>query len=133
MEINKEKNCSNCMTTNKGEWHYLLDITETAKQNYLRISKDYPVNYQAVKKALQRLKKQLSPVAENKNHEDSLGTSIINNPQDFAFGKRLVKDNTGNSDTTYSPILTYRQFCDIYFRGFTMPSWVRDYDSIATY
>jgi len=45
------------MTTNKGEWHYLLDIAETAKQNYLRISKIYPVNYQAVKKALQRLKK----------------------------------------------------------------------------
>jgi len=41
------------------EWHGLLNISETAKQNYLRISKDYPVNYQAVKKALQRLKKLL--------------------------------------------------------------------------
>jgi len=29
--------------------------------------------------------------------------------------------------------LTYRQFCDMYYRGFTMPLWVREYDSIVTY
>lgn len=41
----------------KGEWHYMLDIELTAKQNFENIKEKYPVSYQAVKKALQRLKK----------------------------------------------------------------------------
>jgi len=57
MEINNKKNCSNYMERISSEWHGLLDVGKTAKQNYLEISKVYPVNYQAVKKALQRLKK----------------------------------------------------------------------------
>ena len=47
------------MIINQNDWHSLINIKKTAKENYLRIEEQLPgvTNYEAVKKFLQRLKK----------------------------------------------------------------------------
>lgn len=58
----------------KGEWHYMLNINLSTKENFEMIKEKYPVSYQTVKKALQRLKKK---------HDDS--------GNDAEFNERLQR------------------------------------------
>ena len=55
----KKKIIKSKMIINQNDWHSLINIKKTAKENYLRIEEQLPgvTNYEAVKKFLQRLKK----------------------------------------------------------------------------
>ena len=59
MFARKRKIIKSKMIINQNDWHSLISIEQTAKENYLRIEEQLPgvTNYEAVKKFLQRLKK----------------------------------------------------------------------------
>jgi len=104
------------MERNYCDWHSLISIEQTAKENYLRIEKQLPgvTNYEAVKKYLQRLKKKPEkklifknkPVMETKSpgelKEDFYQKSI--------FDRHKVKVEDDQSDICG---FSYEDYCRI--------------------